>query len=232
MNPQPELGSSRAMLTPMAEWQFVHSAIASPQNTFLIGRLASARTAICSTPCPRWTASSRSRRGKMTPCFRCFTPGPTPTFPGWKISWASPKSPRRTRFTTGSRARTFCRSSPPAKNRSSSTTPTRLNALTRPDFDGGKIVFLPPETKSSVTVSNQTFRQNLEFKIRKPNRGCEVEAHRPSLVVVAQTYYHDWQRGYGRPCQRLCCARIVAFQAVQVPAGRHQIHLAYRGSRV
>ena len=30
MNPQPELGGSRAMLTPMAEWQFVHSAIAKP----------------------------------------------------------------------------------------------------------------------------------------------------------------------------------------------------------
>ncbi len=28
------------MLTPMAEWQFVHSAIASPQNNFLVGRLA------------------------------------------------------------------------------------------------------------------------------------------------------------------------------------------------
>ncbi len=39
MNPQPELGGSRAMLTPMAEWQFVHSAISSPQNNFLIGRL-------------------------------------------------------------------------------------------------------------------------------------------------------------------------------------------------
>jgi hypothetical protein len=40
MQPQPELGGSRAMLTPMAFVTFVHTAIVNPKNNYLVGRLA------------------------------------------------------------------------------------------------------------------------------------------------------------------------------------------------
>jgi uncharacterized membrane protein YfhO len=55
---------------------------------------------------------------------------------------------------------------------------------------------------------------------------AEVEAAEPSLIVVAQTYYHNWRAeidGHPTPLLRA----NVAFQAVQVPAGSHKIHLAY-----
>jgi uncharacterized membrane protein YfhO len=55
----------------------------------------------------------------------------------------------------------------------------------------------------------------------------EVEAQEPSLVVVAQTYYHNWRAEVdGNPTPLL--RANVAFQAVQIPAGRHAIHLFYR----
>ena len=48
----------------------------------------------------------------------------------------------------------------------------------------------------------------------------------PSLVVLSQTWYHNWRAcvdGHETPLLRA----NHAFLAVQVPAGRHQIRLAY-----
>ena len=125
MNPQPELGGSRAMLTPMAEWQFVHSAIASPQNNFLIGRLCYGANCNLLDAVPKVDGFFSLAPRENDDVLSFSTPGPMPTCRDWRISWAFLKSPRRTRFITGNRARTFCRSSPPAKNRFSSTTPKR-----------------------------------------------------------------------------------------------------------
>ena len=55
----------------------------------------------------------------------------------------------------------------------------------------------------------------------------EVDAAETSLVVVAQTYYHNWRAEIdGQPATLL--RANVAFQAVQVPAGKHRVHLFYR----
>jgi hypothetical protein len=104
--------------------------------------------------------------------------------------------------------------------------PGTLRALAQPDFDGGKMVFLPPEAKSLVTVTNQTAARVLSSQFKAQRADIEVEASEPSLVVVAQTWYHNW-RAYvdGRPAPLLRANH--AFQAIQVPAGRHYIRLAY-----
>jgi uncharacterized membrane protein YfhO len=101
-----------------------------------------------------------------------------------------------------------------------------LRALTQPDFDGGKMVFLPPEAKSLVTVTNQTTARVINSQFKAQSVETEVEAAGPSLVVVAQTYYHDW-RVYvdGKPVPLL--RANYAFQAFQIPAGRHHVRLVY-----
>ena len=99
-----------------------------------------------------------------------------------------------------------------------------LRALTQPDFDGGKMVFLPPESKSLVTVTRQMCPVlNSTFAIQSAD--AEVEAAEPSFVVVAQTYYHNW-RAYVDG-QRFSLLGQPAFQALQVPAGRHHVQLIY-----
>jgi uncharacterized membrane protein YfhO len=98
--------------------------------------------------------------------------------------------------------------------------------LTQPDFDGGKMVFLPPEAKSLVTVTNQTVARVLNSQFKTQRVDIDVEAVEPSLVVVAQTYYHDWRVYVDDQPAPLLRANH-AFQAVQVPAGRHSIRLAY-----
>ena len=97
----------------------------------------------------------------------------------------------------------------------------------RNEFDGTKMVFLPPDEKSLVTVSNQTTAEILNAKFSTQAVDIAVDAAEPSLVVVAQTYYHNWRAEIdGQPAPLL--RANVAFQAVQVPAGKHQVHLFYQ----
>ncbi len=89
-----------------------------------------------------------------------------------------------------------------------------------------KLCFCRRTQKSLVTVSNQTDAKILNSKFGNQTVDVEVEAAAPSLVVVAQTYYHDWRAEIdGQPVPLL--RANVAFQAVQVPAGTHKMHLFY-----
>jgi hypothetical protein len=101
-----------------------------------------------------------------------------------------------------------------------------LVALANPDFDPRRTVFLPPEARTLVTVSNASpakvsVRQFTPHKVQ-----LEAEAPEAALVVIAQSYYHNW-RAYvdGQPTRLLRANH--AFQALQVPAGRRQVTLVY-----
>ena len=85
----------------------------------------------------------------------------------------------------------------------------------------------PKRQEALVTVTNQTNARvlNSQFGIQSVN--AEVEAAEPSLVVVAQTYYHDW-RAFVDGHETTVLRANYAFQAIQVPAGRHQIRLVYK----
>ena len=54
----------------------------------------------------------------------------------------------------------------------------------------------------------------------------EVIAEAPAMVVVAQAYYHPWQAYVDGKRTRLWRANY-AYQAVEVPAGTHQVTLVY-----
>ncbi len=77
----------------------------------------------------------------------------------------------------------------------------------------------PFPTKRPPTILDSKFGNNTV--------DVEVEAAAPSLVVVSQTYYHNWRAEIDGQPARLLRANV-AFQAVQVPAGTHRIHLFYR----
>jgi hypothetical protein len=226
MNPQPSLGKSRAMLTPMAEWQFVHSAIASPQNNFLIGRLCYGANCNLLDAVPKvdgFLSLTPRENDDVLSLFYTRTNGDFPgledfmgvsqiSAPDQIYHWQS-RSNFLPLVTAGQR---------PVFLDEAGT----LRALTQPDFDGGKIVFLPTEARSLVTVTNETSARvsNSHFEIQSVD--ADIEAAKPSLVVVSQTYYHDWRAyvdGHETPLLRA----NHAFQAIQVPAGRHQIRLAY-----
>jgi len=105
-----------------------------------------------------------------------------------------------------------------------------LQALLTPEFKPRQVVYLPVEAKPFITVTNETRARVVPKGFSAHCVTLEVEAEEPSLVVAAQTYYPCW-RAYvdGQPT-RLWRANH-AFQALQVPAGRHKVELIYRDSR-
>jgi hypothetical protein len=59
-----------------------------------------------------------------------------------------------------------------------------------------------------------------EFGLQKAK--VIVESPRPAMVVISQAYYHNWKAHVDGLPTRLWRANY-AFQAVEVPAGRHEI---------
>jgi uncharacterized membrane protein YfhO len=72
---------------------------------------------------------------------------------------------------------------------------------------------------SSAKVSVQQFSPH---KVR-----LEVDAPEAALVVIAQSFYHNWRARVDDQPMPLLRANH-AFQAVQVPAGQHQVTLVYQ----
>jgi hypothetical protein len=219
MQPQPALGESRAMVTPAAAMDFIRFALSDPKNNYLAKRLGYCANCNLLDAVPKvdgfFSLVPRESDGLISllygatnanfPKLNDFLGVSQITAPDEFFHW----QPRRTflPLVTAGQKPVFL------------DDPGTLRALTQPDFDGGKMVFLPPEAKSLVIVTNQTTARVLSSQFKTQRVDIEVEAAEPSLVVVAQTYYHNW-RVYvdGQPAHLL--RANYAFQAFQVPAGR------------
>ncbi len=226
MQPQPALGESRAMVTPKATMNFINFALGDPKNNFLAKRLGYCANCNLLDAVPKvdgfFSLVPRENDGLISllygannanfPKLNDFLGVSQITAPDDFFHWQA----RQTFLplvTAGQK---------PVFLDDTST----LRALTQLDFDGGKTVFLPLEAKALVGVTNQTAARVLNSKFETQSVDAEVEAAKPSLVVVAQTHYHDW-RAYvdGQPAHLL--RANYAFQALQVPVGRHQVRLVY-----
>jgi hypothetical protein len=227
LQPQPVLGGSRAMVSPKAFMDFVNFALNDPKNNFLGKRLGYCANVNLLDAVPKvdgFFSLTPRESDDVLSLFYTTTSADFPrlqdfmgvsqiTAPGEMFKWQS-----RANFlplvTAGQR---------PIFLDEEKT----LQALTQNSFDGSKIVFLPPETKSFVTVSNQTSARILNSKFGNQTVDIEVQAQEPSLVVVAQTYYHNWRAFVdGQPALLLRANH--AFEAVQVSAGKHQVHITYK----
>jgi Bacterial membrane protein YfhO len=226
LNPQPELGGSRLMVSPAAANAFVSFAANDPKNNFLAKRIGYCANCNVLDAVPKvdgFFSLTPRESDEVLSLFYRTTNADFPqledfmgvsqiTAPHEMLKWQA-----RTNFlplVTAGQKPVFIDDS------------NMESHLTNPDFDGSKIVFLPPEAKLSVTLSNQTTAKILNSKFDTQTVDAEVESAEPSLVVIAQTYYHNWRAEIdGQPTQLLHAN--VAFQAVQVPKGTHKIHLAY-----
>jgi hypothetical protein len=226
MQPQPALGESRAMVAPAAAIDFIRFALSDPKNNFLAKRLGYCANGNLLDAVPKvdgfFSLVPRESDGLISllygatnatfPKLNDFLGVSQITAPDVFFHW----QPRRTflPLVTAGQKPVFL------------DDPGTLRALTQPDFDGGKMVFLPSEAKSLVIVTNQTTARILSSQFKTQRVDIEVEAAEPSLVVVSQTYYHNW-RVYvdGQPAHLL--RANYAFQAFQVSGGPHQVRLIY-----
>ncbi len=100
-------------------------------------------------------------------------------------------------------------------------------AVTARDFDPRGIVYLPPEAKPLITAAQKTEARILQSQFSANRLGLEVEAAAPAMVVVAQSFHQPWHAYVDGQPARLFRANY-AFQAVEVPAGRHAVKLVYQ----
>ena len=95
------------------------------------------------------------------------------------------------------------------------------------DFIPQRRVFLPQKARNLITASNNLDARIVDRHFSPELLSAEVETRSPTMFVVAQTFYHNWYATVdGRPTQ--LWRADYAFQALEVPAGRHQVQLVYK----
>ena len=101
-----------------------------------------------------------------------------------------------------------------------------LQEIMGADFVPARFVYLPPETRQFVTVTNHAEAKIISHHIEPQRLAAQVDAVTPAFMVVAQTFYHPWHAYVDGKPTRLFRANY-AFQALEVPAGRHEVKLVY-----
>ncbi len=101
-----------------------------------------------------------------------------------------------------------------------------LAAVLAADFDPRREVILPEALASQVTVRNAGGANVKALSLRANRIEFEVQATKPVLAVVAQTWHPNWQARVGGNAAAVWRANH-AFQAVAVPAGVHRVELRY-----
>ena len=226
LKPQPALGGARVMVSPQAANEFVSFAAHDPKDNFLAKRLAYCANANVLDAVPKVDGFFSLTPRENDAVLSLFYTTTNANYPGLEnflgvaqitasdeiFHWRA-----RANFlplVTAGQKPVFLDDS------------KALLSLTQNDFDGGKIVFLPEQFRLLVTVTNQATAKILSSSFGNSTVDIEATASAPSLVVVAQTYYHNWKAEVdGAPAPLL--RANVAFQAVQIPAGSHKIHLFY-----
>lgn len=227
MNPQPTLGESRAMVAPAADVRFTQLALNDPKANYLAKRLGYFADCNLLDRVPKVNGffSVYPREcGELNSALYLSTnacPEPLADFlavsqmttPGEYVKW-SPRASCLPLVTAGQRP-------------SFLDDTNALYTLLRTAFDPRRLVLLPPESRGRVSVTNQTQARVTLKRFESQRVEADVDAAERSLVVVAQTFYHCWRASIdGQPTPLL--RANYAFQAVEVPPGKHQVRLDYR----
>lgn len=225
MDPQPDLGGSRAMVSPKAFMQFIQLALRDPAKNYLAKRLGYCADCNLLDGVPKVDG------------FFSLTPG---QFDGMVslIYGATNDFPRLDDFMGVSQMtapdeiyhwlprKTFLPLVTAGQTPIVMDDWNALHLLSNSNFDGSKMVIIAPEDRPFVTITNSAAAHIISSKFQ--NSRVEIEADSParSVVVVAQTFYHDWRASVDGQNVPLLRANY-AFQAVEIPKGRHQIVLRY-----
>lgn len=104
---------------------------------------------------------------------------------------------------------------------------TAFSAIGQTNVDFRKVVYLPPEAKARVTAKREPAARIIGKQFGASKETIQVETPAPAMVYISQAYYHDWKAEVDGKAVPLWRANY-AFQAVEVPAGRHEVKLVYR----
>lgn len=105
--------------------------------------------------------------------------------------------------------------------------PETLAAILDPNFAPRQTVFLPPEAREAIRATRSPDARIVSTRFSSSLLEVETQNDAPAMVVVSQTFYHPWQVSMDGTPLPLWRANY-AFQAFEVPAGKHNVRLEYQ----
>jgi hypothetical protein len=226
MNPQPELGGSRAMVSPMAANEFLHFVTSNPKNNFLAKRAGYCANVNLLDGVPKVDGFLSLCPREADDVNTLFYGTTNADIPRLEDFMGVSQITSTNNICTWQSRKTFLPLVTAGQKPFFFDDYSAWHALSQTNFYGGRLVILPEATKAFVTVTNQTNARVLNSQFGAETVDAMVEADASSLVVISQSYYHDWRAWVDDRPAALLRANY-AFQAVQIPKGTHKIHLAY-----
>jgi hypothetical protein len=101
-----------------------------------------------------------------------------------------------------------------------------LGVLKDAEFMPRRIVYLPSSACGKISAGADSHARILSAHFGQSEGSIETSAETRTMLVVAQTWYHWWRATVDGSPVPLWCANY-AFQALEVPPGRHDVHLVY-----
>jgi uncharacterized membrane protein YfhO len=102
-----------------------------------------------------------------------------------------------------------------------------LTAMGKTDFAPRKEVYLPVNDREKVTAKADGTARIVSNNFAAEKCVFQTESAARTMLVMAQAYYHCWRAkvdGSGVPVLRA----NGGFQAVEVPAGKHEVVFEYK----
>jgi hypothetical protein len=231
MDPQPQLGQSRVMLAPTAQQALKTFVMGDIEKNYLLERLAF--LADCNllddvpqvsgfyslTPSDSYAATILPYiyTNRDFPVLLDFLGVSQTTAPGKVFEWTN--RPSAMSFITAGQKVFFVNEQ------------TAFEALFQTNLDLRSIVFLPKEAESAVTTTRQPSAKVVPREFTNHKITFETEAGTNCIVVLSQTFYPAWKAYVDGQPVKLWKANY-AFQALQVPGGRHAVKLVYEDKKL
>ena len=102
-----------------------------------------------------------------------------------------------------------------------------FNALFSEKFHPRELVYLPPEAARFVRADGTGRGKILSSQVNAQRIEATVESDGPTLLTLAQANYPGWRADVDERPAAIWMANY-AFQALEVPAGHHQVRVVFR----
>ncbi|HYV26527.1 MAG TPA: YfhO family protein [Candidatus Eisenbacteria bacterium] len=101
-----------------------------------------------------------------------------------------------------------------------------LSVMVNTRFDPTQTVFVPDAAKPFLRATKSTNAKILSRQWNAHRITVDMESAEPAMLVIAQTFYPPWKAYVDGNATKVWRANH-AFQALEVPPGRHQVRLVY-----
>lgn len=228
--PKPEFGQTRVLITPEAEDFLTYVSSTNAQRVWEFKRRAEWSSLNLIDRVPKVNGSStlqtREQQLVQTTLYSMTNRLPSGLLDHLGVAYISRSnapaewSPRNTALpfiTAGQQVRVMSEQE-------------ALALMTNSSWNPKQTVLFPPDANSSASTSGPVSTTISSSKITPHKIEAEIDAAAPTVAVIAQSFYPAWRATVDGAEVPLLRANV-AFQALQVPAGKHQLQVEYSDAK-